>query len=445
MSLNLSLIQNRVPPSERVSRLEEIANRSSRTETDSLQHAKRAIVSMSCLGRIGGFGDQLFQYAFLKQYASRHGLEVRTPKWVGQQLFGHNDRDIERELPMFYETGPTDATRLLQLQRPLTNIDLWGHFQCHTSSYSRELWRELFKPAGDVAKKVSEVKMRLRSRGSTIVGLHVRAWESRQGLFDLAVIRRYHDWLAQRWSKLERPVLFIASENPQVIQYLFSAYSPVVAQNLNVDLPGLEYYLDFYLLTQCDILALSNTTFSAAAAMLNENLQECFRHLAARGGIVPFDPWDDLPSVEPHQHAAEYAAALRQASQLYVSSQDGPTASAEVEQLRSIRRELADCWLGADDAYLTVSYLGDLGRAHRNLLRVRQVGLTADEISYKDSLLQWLAKNGLGSEWSIQYLLAAMLFSQPDELPVDHDLAQIPQFLRADYFNYVTAAANSSD
>jgi hypothetical protein len=46
---------------------------------------------MWCLGRLGKFGNQLIQYAFLRIYAHRHGLGVETPRWVGQKIYGFSD------------------------------------------------------------------------------------------------------------------------------------------------------------------------------------------------------------------------------------------------------------------------------------------------------------------------------------------------------------------
>ena len=52
-------------------------------------YIKRPVVTMYCLGKLGRFGNQLFQYAYLKIYAQIHDLRVETPEWIGQYLFGH--------------------------------------------------------------------------------------------------------------------------------------------------------------------------------------------------------------------------------------------------------------------------------------------------------------------------------------------------------------------
>ena len=49
--------------------------------------ASRGDVTMTSLGRNGGFGNQLFQYAYVKLYALRHGLTAKFPYWQGRELY----------------------------------------------------------------------------------------------------------------------------------------------------------------------------------------------------------------------------------------------------------------------------------------------------------------------------------------------------------------------
>ena len=80
---------------------------------------------MSCLGRIGRFGNQFFQYAFLRHYARRHGLAVQTPPWIGQELFDCSDPPIAQPLPVIYEPSWDAETALLTRPYPIVqNADL---------------------------------------------------------------------------------------------------------------------------------------------------------------------------------------------------------------------------------------------------------------------------------------------------------------------------------
>jgi hypothetical protein len=46
---------------------------------------------MPTVGIKGRFGNQLFQYAFLKLYSLRNGLRIQVPAWQGEKLFGFSD------------------------------------------------------------------------------------------------------------------------------------------------------------------------------------------------------------------------------------------------------------------------------------------------------------------------------------------------------------------
>ena len=54
-------------------------------------YVKRSVITMATLGTNGRFGNQIFQYAFLKIYAKTHQLKLQTSQWIGQYLFGHRE------------------------------------------------------------------------------------------------------------------------------------------------------------------------------------------------------------------------------------------------------------------------------------------------------------------------------------------------------------------
>ncbi len=57
------------------------------------------VLTMSSIGKLGRFGNQLFQYAFLRICAEKSGARVECPPWIGQILFGHKDATISKRLP----------------------------------------------------------------------------------------------------------------------------------------------------------------------------------------------------------------------------------------------------------------------------------------------------------------------------------------------------------
>lgn len=132
----------------------------------------------------------------------------------------------------------------------------------------------------------------LRQRGQTIVGVHLRRGDYTGGTYAWpAPSRWYLDWLAANWRDLRSPVLYIASDDPKAFAE-FGDFSPVTATDLGATIPGAEMYLDFHILAHADLLAVSNSTFSMAAAMLNEDARAFVRPEPDLRRLVPFDPWD---------------------------------------------------------------------------------------------------------------------------------------------------------
>ena len=105
----------------------------------------------------------------------------------------------------------------------------------------------------------------------------------------------YKKWLQGLWETLEKRVLFIASDELEEVVDDFADYYPVTVKDLGVEMPEASFYPDFYILSQCDVLAISNSTFSVAASMLNERCKFFFRpHLPSKK-LIPFNPWDSEP------------------------------------------------------------------------------------------------------------------------------------------------------
>lgn len=58
---------------------------------------------------------------------------------------------------------------------------------------------------------------------------------------------------------------------------------------------GARFYPDWFLLTQCNHLAISNSAFSFTAAMLSERYIDFVRPSSIDKRLVPFDPLDAEP------------------------------------------------------------------------------------------------------------------------------------------------------
>jgi hypothetical protein len=180
---------------------------------------------------------------------------------------------------------------------PLADVNATGYFQYHTSYYAadRDRIRDWFRPSPEMEAVLGPTWQRLRARGRTAVGIHVRRGDYGFSYFYRTPIRWYIEQLDRLWPTLDEPFLFVASDAPGEVLPQLARFSPASAADLGAPLPAHDFYRDFYALQHCDVLLIPNSTFSFAASMLNEGLQAAYRsHLPSRG-FVPFDPWQSKP------------------------------------------------------------------------------------------------------------------------------------------------------
>lgn len=262
-------------------------------------YIKEPLITMSSLGLNGRFGNQVFQYAFLKIYAKEHNIKTETGFWPGRFLFGHDEPLISGKLPVVNEKTdgikePSPAFRI-NSDKPLYNTDITGFFQYHTSFYRpyREYFRSLFIPHEKIKVKMDYFLKKLQTGNRTIIAFHLRRgdYTGLSGLFT-APSQWYKAWLEENWDTFKNPVLFIASDESEKVMEEFSEYNPVTAAGLGMQLPAVTFYPDFYILSKCDVLAISDSSFSFAAALLNENAKTFLRPHPEFKKLVPFEPWD---------------------------------------------------------------------------------------------------------------------------------------------------------
>jgi hypothetical protein len=262
--------------------------------------AAQKAVSMRMLGGNGKFGNQLLQYGFLRLYAAAHGLTALTPDWIGRDLFGLDDPFCGRPLAPIDESQ-ADLFASLNGKGPVfADHDLTGFFCGHTRDWAGRAgnFRALFRPAPCVAPIVQQALTNLRTRGKTLVAVHIRRGDFGHGPFWIAPAAWYRDWLDRIWPTLDAPVLYIASDDPGAVTE-FAHFGAVGPNDLGVALPGADFYLDHYLLSQADHLATSNSTFSFTAAMLNATAQNFVRPDPDLHSLVPFEPWNAQMLLQP--------------------------------------------------------------------------------------------------------------------------------------------------
>jgi FkbM family methyltransferase len=324
-------------------------------------------VSMRMLGTNGKFGNQLLQYAFLRLYAREHNLIAEAPDWIGRDLFDLDDPLPSGQYPTANESNVDLFASLNKINTTVyANHDLVGYFGRHTSAWRerRADFRALYSPTHKIRAILERATAELHGRGQTLVAVHIRRGDFGYGPFWIAPAAWYMSWLNGIWKSLVNPVLYIASDDAGAMAE-FAPFAPVNAKALGADIPGAEFYLDHYFLSQANHLAISNSTFSFTAAMLNERAREFVRPDPNARELAAFDPWNAEIMLQPNVQAAGF-------------SDDEKTF-----MTRLLRP--------AD----TVVHIGEFGSAWTNLTRALNPNLRVIEFAEDDALDEMRRRRGL--------------------------------------------------
>ncbi|MEG4065913.1 glycosyltransferase [Microcoleus sp. Pol11C2] len=128
---------------------------------------------------------------------------------------------------------------------------------------------------------------------------------------------------------------------------------------------------------------------------------------------------------------SELSALLEQYNKL-------PSKQPILVQLRQYRQQLAEYWLNLPAQKLETAYSQDAGKTHKLLLdsTLKNESLTESEQSLIQQLSSKLAEGGEIAE-KIQYLLAAMLYRDAYQLPLEYKNAAIPQWFFDDFLKFI--------
>jgi len=250
-------------------------------------------VQMLSLGQNGRFGNQLLQYAFVRLYAQQHDLVAEFPDWIGRDIFDFDDPFPSVKLPILNEKNADLVGSLHgRTGQVFADRDISGYFVGNTKGWGA--WRSqfcaLYTPGQKVEGLLDHALDNLRSRGKTVVAIHLRHGDFGYGRYWVAPSGWYLAWLRTIWAALERPVLYIASDlaGPHLE---FADFTPCSADQLGVHIPGVEFLIDHHILRHADHLAISNSSFSFTAAMLNLLTRSFLRPEPNFRELVAFDPW----------------------------------------------------------------------------------------------------------------------------------------------------------
>ncbi|MBI3513895.1 MAG: hypothetical protein HY060_07525 [Proteobacteria bacterium] len=272
------------------------------TDLSLLREPSSNAVSMQSLGNNGRFANQLWQYAFLHLYGLRNNCRVQTPRWIGQMLYGLAAEPPNPSFSCQSFTLFTGVERhLWTMAEPPRNIDFWGYFQEVPESWRhhRALLRRLFTPQAMFVELIDRWIKRVVPPDATLVGIHVRRGDyplfnhESMPWFRPIPFEWYDALLRELWPTLDRPVLFIATDDAAAVAPQFADYDPLIAPAAELALPELGFLPDFHIMQRCAILAASNSSYSRMAALLATGDQVTYLPNMAAQRFERYEPWFD--------------------------------------------------------------------------------------------------------------------------------------------------------
>ncbi len=247
----------------------------------------KATLTVEHFAASGRFGDVLTHYAMLLYMAKAAGLTPALPDWWGDYFFARRMTARLTTAPVVRRPPLAVVPKLLEGtytgRFPSASVDLAslmgeGITAFHQAMLaSPALLREALAPARPIQERAEKAVSLVRSRGKTLVAVHLRRGDFRDIPQRFSPEGWYVEWLRALWPTLEAPVLFVASDEPEAVLPAFREWAPVTSRDLPPSLPRLEFYHDFAVLTQADVLGLSQSVFSNLARILNPHVRAVFR------------------------------------------------------------------------------------------------------------------------------------------------------------------------
>lgn len=241
------------------------------------------MITFRTLGKLGRFGNQLFQYAGTRLYAELNGFPAAFPGWVGTAVF----QDIRsyttlehlrsRLLPTVQLTDMKSIGTTQQVQRlvrlwcqrdirelyehPSDNVDLYGYLQ---DPFSLQLLRAHKTRVRSWFRWAPHVDLAFRQASQKYapwVGVHIRRGDLvKRGT--IVPVRLYDEALSRRSSG---SAVYVSSDDPAIAKEL-TRYAPIRPANPLPDMP--DFVFDFWMLANASTVYGCGSTFSWWAAYI---------------------------------------------------------------------------------------------------------------------------------------------------------------------------------
>lgn len=259
-----------------------------------------AIVQISMFPHLGRFANRMFMYSNLLLYGLRSCCRVEIPGWDEAEMFAVKLPEPSVALPQQKFAPFHGAERhLLHLDRAITGVDFFAYFQELTDIHVlyRPFIRRLLTPSGYYTGAINEWLAEEVPAGSTLVALHVRRGDylnyGDSPWFRAIPVEWYLEWLPGVLAQIEKPVLYVATDDAENILPRFEPYNPLIAPVKQLVEPAFSFLVDFHVMRRAKVLAMCNSSFSRMAALLGDDDKQVFIPNCPEKRFEPYQPWLD--------------------------------------------------------------------------------------------------------------------------------------------------------
>ena len=227
------------------------------------------LISFSRLGSYGRLGNQLFQYAFLRNTAESLGVPFYCPPWDGDDIFDLNDSEIRAIAPegigITFDSHP-EAGYTSAALNILDGTEIKGYFQSERYFSDKMKVRSWYRFKSPIVESVTKAfdMVHVESSVSFSVRLDGDYGNTREffPLYPLAYYRRAYEFLGGRGT------IYVFADRPDLAKVFFS---PMKGLDIRF-VEGLSAAQQLYLMTRFRANVITNSTFSWWGAWLNKNI-----------------------------------------------------------------------------------------------------------------------------------------------------------------------------
>lgn len=202
------------------------------------------IIQCTQLGKLGRFGNQLFQYVFARAYAEKYNAVLETPGWVGEKIFkGISHQRPSCALPRTYPDGVPWGQ---------VNVDLFGYFMGEQffDLLSESKVREWLQFKDEWVEK-------FRKKENYNIVAHLRRGDYlvRRKRYCLITKKSYIEACKKRGLPADK-IIWLSEETQE--------FTPELGDDL-------QFLPAFFKMVNADVLLRANSTFSLWAGFFNTN------------------------------------------------------------------------------------------------------------------------------------------------------------------------------